>query len=620
MSAVPATRKRLREEALGETSKPHRSALASRIHATPRFWHHDATAAGVAGAEAFLVHLGRSIAAALASTAESAEAARAQLQNSRAALHFAIDERCDALGARIDSTESAKSASLERELVAVDAALERWRAEAGAVGDAASSMSDTELEACHAALSSRLYDLEVQLQALPTSVVEPPVVGLFADLPSLLRFGQVCAPFAIAAAELHLESLSNTRSEKCGYTLRFRLALGPRHALHSAKELEISLGMVAAAIRIEATLDIPGVPAQCMQAVLASDTTERCLVVSFSIPTAIAIGAAVNISAVFVAGLPVLGLPVNLSVLCRGITVPLVLPYAVTFASGLHTPCITPEGRVYCPPVARNSIFDVAPTSPDEVLIFDADGTQLPGIPIASLGFAGINCAAYFSHAVTPSLLLAGRSTKSSCVIAVDPETRALRWTSAVTADTDGIAVLPAQGVVVLGGIKSLVAHRLTDGSRVGSVALDASARTLAADATTGVVYGLTGGSTRGAAAVIRSWSCTSTEAGILIMRDGPSVAVGDGRLIAIVPPAPGKRVSHLVVCTTIRAELLVFSLPNLVLVHTHTVMLSRYTKMSSIVTALAADPWGGALAMYNILDRALHVLPWPLTGMPLLE
>lgn len=57
----------------------------------------------------------------------SAEKTRIQLRDTRSALHAAIDARCDELAATIDSAELHKVASLERELVGIDAALERWR-------------------------------------------------------------------------------------------------------------------------------------------------------------------------------------------------------------------------------------------------------------------------------------------------------------------------------------------------------------------------------------------------------------------------------------------------------------------------------------------------------------
>lgn len=102
------------------------------------------------------------------------------------------------------------------------------------------------------------------------------------------------------------------------------------------------------------------------------------------------------------------------------------------------------------------------------------------------------------------------------------------------------------------------------------------------------------------------------------LVHTGRTVAVGEGpgRPIAIVPPAPGKRVSHLVVGAFSRTQLLVFSLPGLVLVHTYELSCDNIC----LVMGLAADPCGGALAVYDFIGQGLHVLPWPLTGMSPLE
>lgn len=104
-------------------------------------------------------------------TAESlaAETARSQQRETRAAMHAAIDVRCDELTNRIDSSEVGKAASLECELIAVNAALERSRP------------CQTSISSRNSPLSSRLDEMmEAHLHALPTDVVEPPIVGLLA--------------------------------------------------------------------------------------------------------------------------------------------------------------------------------------------------------------------------------------------------------------------------------------------------------------------------------------------------------------------------------------------------------------------------------------------------------
>jgi hypothetical protein len=84
-------------------------------------------------------------------------------------------------------------------------------------------------------------------------------------------------------------------------------------------------------------------------------------------------------------------------------------------------------------------------------------------------------------------------------------------------------------------------------------------------------------------------------------------------RPLAVLPPTPGRHTSHLVVGTLGVPTLLVLSLPDRRLVHTHTLE-------GMAVTGLAADPSGTALAVCDAAFAAIHVLPWPLPGMPPLQ
>jgi len=180
--------------------------------------------------------LERSIAAALLAVSGSAQAAFAELRSYREILHSAIDARCNDLEAGLLRAESAKVVALERELVAIDAALERWRSETCVVHDAVASLSDTELMTQHAGLASRLDALETQLRALPTAPVEPSHVGLTMDTPALLAsiagFGRIVAPLGITAADVTLEGVpSHVRP---GQTLYAASGPGrpPRRAVH----------------------------------------------------------------------------------------------------------------------------------------------------------------------------------------------------------------------------------------------------------------------------------------------------------------------------------------------------------------------------------------------------
>ena len=574
----------------------------SRAKAMPAFWCGAALPAGINSVDAFLLHVGRSMTEALQTTYASAEVSRAQLRETRAALHAAIDARCDELATNIDSAEAGKAASLERELVNIDAALEKWRAESRAVHEAASSLSDADLLSQQPDFYSRLDDLEAQLQALPTTVVEPPHVGLLADAPALLSsiacFGCVISPLAITASDLSLvDAPSNVRP---GDTLRLRLSLGARHAAKSAEELEVSLGRLAVLVHVVATLEGPGVDQQPLQATIAPDASQRCLTLSVGVPLSAIRGTSLCLRAVSVAGLPFAEVPLSF-VLRHGIVTPLKL--SVVSSLYYTTPVISREGRAYCPQ-GTGSVGDV--------LVFDADGSPLPSLSVGSLGLlTNIRRAAY-ADGETPSLLLACLTGALPRLVAVDPTTCAVRWTldeRRMDGQCNGIVALPSLGVVVVSDPVFLSAQRLSDGRHVGSVRAPQLNWFLAADDASGVVFG----STEEYRPIVHAWTCATVGAEIRFTPAGPVVSAGarpNHRPLAVMPPAPGKKVSHLVVGNAWTSELLVISLPGLSLVHTH-----RLEGME--VTGLAADPWGGALAVCDRLSQSLHVLAWPLPGMP---
>jgi len=243
---------------------------------------------GALDTDAFLCQLGQAIAAALRTVPETAEAARTHLRSMRATLHAAIDARCDDLEAGLSRAESAKTAALERELVAVDAALERWRSETRVVQEAVATLSDAELVSRQAELLARLEGLEAQLRALPTAPVEPPHVGLTMDASALLAsiagFGRIVAPLGISASDVTLEGVP--RHVRPGQTLQLRLALGDRHAEQSTEELELSLGALAAAVRCEVTLCSRASDAAILvPATVVPSAASRCILVELTVPS-----------------------------------------------------------------------------------------------------------------------------------------------------------------------------------------------------------------------------------------------------------------------------------------------------------------------------------------------
>ena len=147
---MPAARKRARYTVDDSSSKSLsttalRPALTARCgdDSPPGAWKVAAATAGVAGADAFLCYLARSIAGALERLAASAEAARVRVRAARDAAAVEAHSHCDELESRLESAEASKRVALERELCAVDAALERLRAERGVVSEAVASLSDS---------------------------------------------------------------------------------------------------------------------------------------------------------------------------------------------------------------------------------------------------------------------------------------------------------------------------------------------------------------------------------------------------------------------------------------------------------------------------------------------
>lgn len=611
--STETTRKRQRDvnaeaDTLGSSSvSSMRSSLATRV-ASSQFWRHAASSADLLGTDAFLVYLGRSIATALQSTAHSAEVSRAQLSETRSSLHAAIDARCDELNKLIDSDEFGKVDTLERELISVDAALEHWRTESAAVCEAASSLPDDEFYSQHAALLSRVGAMESQLRLLPTVVVSPSLVRLLADagpvVSSIESFGRMLSPVTVKPVDLHLERVPcGVRS---GDSLCLRLTWGTRITMQPAEELEASLGRLVETTNVEASVCGPLVELESLQSTCVADAAQHCLLVSFEIPGSSPCGSSVYVNAVRIAGQPFVGFPRIIPVF-RGVIAPLRL--ARFSASSIYStaPCITPAGRLYCPSVGER-----------EVMVFDADGAQLPGVPVSSIGLSRSTRWSAYAHADTPSLLLSDYTgSGDSRLVAVDPSTYAVRWKSAEPVQNcSGIAALPVHGVVIVNSVNCLSAHRLFDGRCVGQLAVPGLDSYVAADPTTGTIFASVNSSGGSVWKGVHAWSCVSDSTGMQITAVGQVLLAGGRpsmRVLAVMPPAPGKRDSHLIVGTTRSSELLVLSQPGFALVHTHALQGLR-------VLGLAADPWGSALAVCDDTTQAVHVLAWPLPGMSPLE
>ena len=613
MRMIEGARKRVRDMAnvMGDAATA-RSSLASRVAGvTPHFWRDVAASADACGADAFLVHLGRSLTIALSSLAESSEAARVELRAMRSTLHAAVDVRCDELGACIDAAEAGKVATFERELVAVDAALERWRTDTAAVRDAVSSLPDIDLVEQHAALSSLLNELDAQLQLLPTSILEPALVGLRVDIPASLSFvsglGHVIAPLGAAPSDLRWDGLP--RRALPGRTLRCRLSLSDRHASHSTEEVGLSLGILAGATRVEATLQGPEAMPLLLHTTASpdADAALRCLIVAIEIPASL-VEKSLSIR-LTVAGQSAAKYPVHIPVR-QGILAPLVVKSA--FLDDDSRICISSAGYLYC--VSYEG---------DLVLVFDVDGAPHRSISGKRLGLSDI-CSVAFVNGKEPCLFLADLDSK---VVAVDPTMRTVRWQW--TCDThaksghvlaQAMATIECLGVMMVACNDSLYALRLSDGGLQGRLPTPGLGCSLASHATSSAVTLF--GTVKSTTAfplhryTVHAWTCATDGVSLRISQTGPLAAIKPSYaklFLAVMPPAANKTTSHLLIATAAELRVYRLTLPDVALVHTHILE-------GMEVAGIAADPWGEALAVCDCDSESIHVLAWPLSGMPPLE
>jgi hypothetical protein len=337
-----------------------------------------------------------------------------------------------------------------------------------------------------------------------------------------------------------------------------------------------------------------GEVSQPLLATLAPAADDRGVVVSVTVPASAGRDSKVVIRGISVAGQPVTqgqSLPVHVPVV-TGMLAPLRLEGASNDSTS--TLVITGVGTLFVPE-----------TGSLDVLVFSADGTPLPLLPLASLGLSTRTSNSAFDE-VTATLLLADKQSDSSKLVAVEAVSKAVRWSAGTGSDCWGIAVLPAQGLVVacLERSDELRVYRLADGFHVAT-AHAVHPSFIAADPATATVY------------VDTDYGVTAFRwNGITLLSEGAVEAAGDSddiRPLAVVLPAPGQHTSYLVVGKRFTPTLLVLSLPDYRLVHTHTLEEMK-------VVGLAADPSGTALAVCDSASNAVHVLLWPLPGMPPLQ
>ena len=590
--------KRARDD-VAEAAASLRAALASRVGpAPPSFWRTIATR----GADAFMLDIGRAVKSALDAVSINAASSRARLAAVREALLASVNMRCDELESAIASSECTKVSALEHELIAIDSSLEGWRAAVSDISD----LDDANLLVKRDELESRLHNLNVNMRALPTAAVELPLIELKTPamaelLSSIAAFGIVISPRAINDSGLVVEGLPLRPTARPGGLLLLHIVLRPHVAL-VGDDLAASLSAAAAGVNVDASIGVGGV-ARHLHTQVNSDVASARVDISISIPGDAPAGSIVTVHSVRFAGasLAAASLPATVNVI-RGVLANAILMNDDTVFALPTTPCISSSGAVYAPMYGSPCMA-----------MFDADGFTMPSIPVSRLGLSGRMCWSAVVDVPEPILLLADSNGHghSSQLVAVHPTTFASIWVAEpggthVTHNCSGIAVLPQHGVVIAADHFSLHAHRLDSGVCEHSLSLKPNTCFyLASHHSTGVVF-------CGDYYSPRVWSWLFEARVGFVARGLVASLDTEGSkpsILAVMPAAHGSGSSHLIVGTCDGPQLRVLSLPDLVLVHTHTLE-------GMGITGLAADPNGEAIAVCDTETNAIHVLAWPLAGM----
>jgi hypothetical protein len=579
--------------------------------------------------------LAQAIYARIADVHSRAALARSQLEQHRAdARSITADASAliDALAADVDAAEQLKVSALEKEAVDADNALELLLRSGSEAGRAVSCAED--------AGPGQLGGHEKNPRRLPTAPIEP--ADIFISPPDeastaagggALNAGCVVhAPRGVRAADVTAAGLASRVG--LGRPLCFSLQLSDAHPSHAAADLAVSLAALAAHVNVVALLlavEGDGLPrsspasasfSQLLTMTARPDPAHRRVVVSLELPLARpvidgSVKLAVEIHSISVANERVAvdpsstafsrgssgggeGSGAGFTPLCIEVYSGIVPPFTTaprTADSSNTTIAVTAQGVLYVPV-----------DSQEEMTVWDPRGCALPPLAVSRFGFQHVRTVAFCD--ATDTLFVTNTATLVAASAAAD---YAVLWSVPVRRCI-GLTVLPAEGLVIAGSYQgSIVAHRVSDGCVVGAAEGATDTVFVAADTSCACIY--VSSQTRVAA---YSWHGSSGGFG---PREEVDAAgdTHDNRPLAVMPAAPGKRNSYLVVGTSNRPELKILSLPDRRLFCT--VNLQDALGLDTVkVLGLAADPGGCALAMCDEEATAVRVVPWPLPGMPELD
>jgi hypothetical protein len=336
------------------------------------------------------------------------------------------------------------------------------------------------------------------------------------------------------------------------------------------------------------------------------------VVLHIAIPPDAPLGSSLRISSVSFAGevLESPALPATVSVVRPGIVAPAVLKGAAN--RWTTTPAISSEGVLYVPLNGNGA-----------VKAYDQDGAALPCEAILTKP-AGLSTSTRTAAVddESHSLILCDVKSKHSQVVCLDLPSKGIRWSTQGACSFNncyGGAALWRRGVFFVAnyGAGCLDVLRVSDGIKVASAAVVAEC--VAADAASSTVFTSTTGET------VSSFQWDGTT--LTQLADLPLPGKRRSYIpLAVVPAAAGPgspASSYLVVGNAAGGVLNVYALPERRHVYDYTVLSgvsSRHSgsgKVEANIVGLAADPSGVALVACDKLSEDIHVLPWPLPGMP---
>jgi hypothetical protein len=278
----------------------------------------------------------------------------------------------------------------------------------------------------------------------------------------------------------------------------------------------------------------------------------------------------------------------------RGLMAPLVIGSAADGSS--QTPAISLAGVIYAPSTGSCTLPRFTPT-----------GERIfPEILLTRYKLINDTAVAVLCEAAG-TLILCAADQRRLPIVAVDLATMEVCWSLAPNEATHcyGAAALPSHDIFFASSYMDdkVNAFRISNGAKVCSVRV-VDPKFAAADDSTDTLYIST------ARDVCQlEWICETAELRVVGRLDAAG-ETASFRPLAIMPPAYGRHNSYLIVGTRDKPTLHVISIPDHRLVHTHV--------LEGIeVTGLAADPHGNALLVCDRVTKSLHVMSWPLHGMP---